>query len=175
MRWLIGRSRGATRLDTAQTGSASGASRSGSTQNQALAYADCLRTNGVSNWPDPDSGAVFDKPKLTLQQLGVSSSQLQAAQAACQRLLPGGERLNQDALRKMESDALNFARCMRSHGVANWPDYTLRGGTPLFDLHGTTIAPNSPLIVSKQLRCTSLLRLSGSPPTSGGARSGSGD
>jgi hypothetical protein len=74
----------------------------------------------------------------------------------------------------MERDALNFARCMRSHGVPNWPDYTLRDGTPLFDLHGTTIAPNSPLIVEKQLRCRSLLRLPGSPATSGGARSGDG-
>jgi hypothetical protein len=161
---------------TARSSSASGASRSGSTQNQALAYANCLRANGVPNWPDPDSSGAFDKSKLTLPQLGVRSSQLQAAQTACQRLLPdGGEPLNQAGLRETERNALNFARCMRAHGVANWPDYTLRGGTPLFDLHGTTIAPNSPLIIAKLLRCTSLLHLSGSPPTSGGTRSGSGD
>jgi hypothetical protein len=159
---------------TAQTSSASGATRSGSTQNRALAYATCLRTTGVPTWPDPNSSGVFDKSKLTLQQLGVSSSQLQAAQTACQRLLPnGGEPPNQAGLRKTEHDALTFARCMRSHGVANWPDYTVRGGTPLFDLHGTTIAPNSPLIVAKELSCTSLLHLSGSPPTSGGAGYGS--
>jgi hypothetical protein len=151
-------------------------SRSGSTQNQALAYATCLRTQGVPNWPDPTSSGAFDKSKLTLQQLGVSSSHLQAAQAACQRLLPnGGERPNQVELREMERDALDFARCMRSHGVPTWPDYTLRDGRPLFDLHGTTIAPNSPPIVAKQLRCTSLLRLPDSPATSGGARSGSGN
>lgn len=141
-----------------------------------LAYANCLRSHGVRNWPDPNSSGLFDKSKLTLQQLGVSNSQLDAAQAACQRLLPGGgEQLNQAGLRTMERDALDFARCMRSHGVSNWPDYTLRGGTPIFDLHGTTIAPNSPLIVAKQLTCRSSLHLSGSPPTSGGSRSGSGD
>jgi hypothetical protein len=135
-----------------------------------------MRTHGVLNWPDPTSSGMFDKSKLTLQQLGVSNSRLEAAQTACQRLLPnGGERPNQARLRKMERDALNFARCMRSHGVPNWPDYTLRGGTPLFDLHDTAIAPNSLLIVAKQLTCRSLLHLSGSPPTSGGARSGSGD
>jgi hypothetical protein len=118
---------------------------------------------------------VFDKSKLTLQHLAVSNSELQAAQTACQRLLPdGGEPPSRAGLRKIERDALNFARCMRSHGVPNWPDYTLQGGTPLFDLHATTIAPNSPLIVAKQLRCRLLMHLSDSPPTSGGARSGSG-
>ena len=82
--------------------------------------------------------------------------------------LPPGGTPTQAELRKMESDALDFARCMRSHGAPNWPDYTLRGGIPIFDLHGTTIAPNSPQIVSEQRRCQSLLRLSYSPPTSGG-------
>jgi hypothetical protein len=160
---------------TTQTSSVSPSPRSGSTQNQALAYAKCLRTQGVPNWPDPSSSGAFDKSKLTLQQLGVSISQLQAAQAACQRLLPnGGERPDQTGLRKLERDAVDFARCMRSHGVPNWPDYTVRDGTPLYDLHGTTIAPTSPLIVAKQLRCRSLLRLSDSPATSGGARSDSG-
>jgi hypothetical protein len=159
-----------------QTSSASESSRSGSPQDQALAYANCLRAHGVLNWPDPASSGLFDKSKLTLQRLGVGNSQLEAAQSACERLLPGGgERPNQAGLRTMERDALNFASCMRSHGVPNWPDYTLRDGTPVFDLHGTAIAPNFPLIVAKQLTCRSLLHLSGSPPTSGGSRSGSGD
>jgi hypothetical protein len=153
-----------------------GAPRGAPTRHQALAYAGCLRSKGVPNWPDPDSSGAFDKSKLTLQQLGVQRARLQSAQTACQRLLPdGGAPLNQAGLRATERDALSFARCMRSHGVASWPDYTLRGGTPLFDLHGTTIAPNSPVIVATQLRCTSLLHLSSSPPTSGGARSGNGD
>jgi hypothetical protein len=146
-----------------------GAPRGASARQPALAYASCLRSKGVPNWPDPDSSGAFDKSKLTLQQLGVRSSQLQSAQTACQRLLPdGGGPPNHAGLRATERDALGFARCMRSHGVANWPDYTVRGGTPLFDLHGTTIAPNAPVIVATQLRCASLLHLSGSPPTSGG-------
>ena len=154
----------------------SAASPSGSTQNAALAYAGCLRANGVPNWPDPGSSGAFDKSKLTAQHLGVSGSQLQAAQGACQRLLPdGGAPPTTTGLREAEHDALAFARCMRSKGVASWPDYTLRSGTPLFDLHGTAIAPNSPMVVATQRRCTSSLHLSGSPPTSGGARSGNGD
>ena len=38
---------------------------------------------------------------------------------------------------------LNFARCMRSHGVPNWPDPTTdRNGQPVFDIPG--INPDSP-------------------------------
>jgi hypothetical protein len=67
----------------------------------------------------------------------------------------------------MERDALSFGRCMRSHRVSNWQDYILRGGIPIFDLHGTDIDPNSPQIATEQVRCESLLHLSYSPPTSG--------
>ena len=152
------------------TGRVSVLSQSTNTQ-EALAFARCMRSHGVRNWPDPNSSGVF--PKRTPQQLGVSISQYQAATHACGHLLPNGAlpsgaQPTQAELRTMERDALEFARCMRSHGVPNWPDYTLRGGIPIFDLHGTSIAPNSPQIVAKQLGCMSLLHLSYSPPTSGG-------
>jgi hypothetical protein len=137
---------------------------------KARAYSRCMRAHGVRNWPDPNSSGVF--PKRTAQQLGVSSSQLQAAQTACQSLFPNppGGQPTPAELQRMESDALKLARCMRSHRVSNWPDYTLRGGIPIFDLHGSTIAPESPQILTTQARCTSLLHLTYSPPTSGGAR-----
>ena len=164
-------SRSPTAARGSSTAGASALSRSTNTQ-EALAFARCMRSHGVRNWPDPNSSGVF--PKRTPQQLGVSISQYQAATHACGHLLPNGAlpsgaQPTQAELRTMERDALKFARCMRSHGVPNWPDYTLRGGIPIFDLHVSSIAPNSPQIVDKQLGCKSLLHLSYSPPTSGGA------
>jgi len=166
---------GASRSSTVAGGSSaarlSGLSQSTNAQ-EALAFARCMRAHGVPNFPDPNSSGQV--PKRTPQQLGVSGSQFEAAQRACSHLLPNGAlgpsaEPTQAELRTMERDALRFARCMRSHGVANWPDYTLRGGIPIFDLHGTTIAPNSPQIVAKQHGCKSLLHMSYSPPTSGGS------
>jgi hypothetical protein len=166
---------GASPASTVAVGSStarsSGLSRSTNAQ-AALAFARCMRSHGVANFPDPNGAGVF--PKRTPQQLGVSGSQFDAAQRACSHLLPSGGLApgaapTQAELRTMERDALKFARCMRSHGVANWPDFTLRGGIPIFDLHGTSIAPNSPQIVAKQQGCKSLLHLSNSPPTSGGS------
>jgi hypothetical protein len=131
-----------------------------------------MRSNGIPTFPDPNRSGVL--PKSQLEQIAASNRRYPAAQTACGDLLPNGavppgEQPTQVELRKMERDALRFARCIRAHGVPNWPDYTLRGGQPIFDLHRTNIAPNSPEIVAKQVRCKSLLHLSDSPPTSGGA------
>jgi hypothetical protein len=68
-------------------------SGAGTAFQQALEYARCVRSNGIPNWPDPTgSGGQFDKSNLTLQQLGVSGSRLQAAETACRHLLPNGGR-----------------------------------------------------------------------------------
>jgi hypothetical protein len=102
----------------------------------------------VPNIPDPDSSGQV--PKADPQALGVSSTQLQAAQQACQNLYPSnGGTLSASSLRQCyESGAcaqalvqqavnagLKFARRMLSQGVPNWPDPTIDSrGRPLFDI-----------------------------------------
>ena len=117
---------------TTQTSSPSGGpSSSGSTHDQALAYADCLRTNGVRNWPDPSSSGVFDKSKLTLRHLGLSGSQFRAAQSACRHLLPnGGRPPNQAERQQIRAQALRFSQCVRAHGVTSFPDPDSSGRIP---------------------------------------------
>ena len=113
----------------------------------AVAYSQCMRSHGVPNFPDPAGGVP---PKVSAQELGVSSSQLQAAQGACQHLLPAtGGSLSASSLRQcylagvcpqaLVQQALSagreFASCMRSHGVPNWPDPTIDSqGRPLFNI-----------------------------------------
>jgi hypothetical protein len=121
-----------------------------------------MRSHGVPDFPDPPSGG--EVPKASTQQLGVSSSQLQAAQTACRDLYPsnGGSAglLTKDSLGQCEETgdcpqalvqaamtALRiYARCMRSHGVPNWPDPTIdsegRPGVNLLHVQG--FDPNSP-------------------------------
>src|ERR1700722_16160027 len=60
----------------------------GSTRDQAVAYARCIRSHGVPLWPDPESSGSFDKSELTPQQLGVSDSQIGKAEKACISLVP---------------------------------------------------------------------------------------
>ncbi len=90
-----------------------------------------MRSNGVPNWPDPNSSGVFDKSKLTSQQLGASSSRVQTAQRACSHLLPnGGSGPSAAQVQEVKAQALEFSRCVRSHGVPNFPDPDSTGRIP---------------------------------------------
>ena len=126
----------------------------------ALGFSHCMRARGVPNFPDPASGGHI--PKLTLEQLGVSSARLQAAQAACQHLFPNGpgSEPTQAALRQSWSDFRNFAHCMRSRGVATWPDptrYPPHPERPVFDLQTAGIDPNAPQLAPDIRDCLPLL------------------
>jgi hypothetical protein len=121
------------------TGSGGSSNAGGSTNSpSAVAYSACMRSHGVPNFPDPNSSGAI--PKADPQRLGVSSSQLQAAQRACQQLLPNnGGALSASSLRQCEetgdcpqalvqqamTQLRKFSRCMRNHGVPNWPDPTI--------------------------------------------------
>jgi hypothetical protein len=123
----------------------------------AVAYSRCMRSHGVPDFPDPGSGGI---PKVSPQQLGVASSRWQAAQSACARLLQP----TQDQARQIVRGMLAFARCMRSHGVPNWPDPTTGShGQPEFDIPG--IDPDSPRISNTASECTHLLVQSATGPT----------
>jgi hypothetical protein len=87
-----------------------------------------MRSNGVINYPDPDSSGVI--PKESSEELGVTSSKFQSAQNACQHLLPnGGNGPNQAQLQQERAQGLRFAQCMRTHGVA-LPDPDSSGRIP---------------------------------------------
>lgn len=107
-------------------------STAGASAASAVAYSACMRTHGVPNYRDPDSSGVL--PKTDAQQLGVGPTQYQAAQHACQHLLPSGGSFQQQTLhcyqtgdcppalvQRMFAADRKLARCMRSHGGAQFP------------------------------------------------------
>jgi hypothetical protein len=93
---------------------------------QAVAFTRCMRSQGVSDYPDPNarnSGpGTSGLPKVNLQALGVSSSRIDTAEAACRHLLPNGAQVNRTTTQSILSRLTAFARCMRSHRVSDWPD-----------------------------------------------------
>jgi hypothetical protein len=144
---------------------------------QALAYAQCIRSHGVSRWPDPDGSGVFDKSQVVAavgRTLG--SPQYQAylqATSACQALAPSSMREPTPAqLQQQWADDRNFAQCMRDAGVSNAPDPVGDDeGRPYFNLSGTGIDPKSPQILAKAQACQLQLHLSTFPPATGGGGS----
>jgi hypothetical protein len=131
-----------------------------------------MRSNGVPNFPDPDSKG--NPPPADPQHLGVSSSRLQTAEQAYQRLLPTGGSLQkqtqqcllygdcpQTLLQQVLIVERSYAQCLRSHGVPTWPDPTVGAkGRPVFDLSRAGIDPqstDSSQFQSKEAECRSLV------------------
>lgn len=150
------------------TGSA-GASTSGGTSSHLLAFASCMRSRGVPSFPDPSSSEKFPGA----QQLGVSDSQFQTAYNTCKHLLPnGGGGGNQTQLQQEENALLPFARCMRSHGISDWPDPSIHTNSTgqtaaVFDLIGTSLDGNgfdAPRVQAASNACEHVL-----PTSIGGA------
>src|SRR6202021_1730573 len=70
---------------TANTGSSSNTGSSAHSPS-AVAFSHCMRSHGLPDYPDPSGSGTL--PKTSAQLLGVSSSVFDAAQRACQQLLP---------------------------------------------------------------------------------------
>lgn len=93
----------------------------------AVAYSRCIRSHGVPGFPDPGSNGQLSKQAAVQAFSQVSQSQAVAAQSACARLSPG-EQQNPVLTGQQQQDYLRAANCMRSHGIASFPDPTFPGG-----------------------------------------------
>jgi hypothetical protein len=146
---------GASSSSTASGGSSS--TRPSTVSQVGINYAGCMRSHGVPKYPDPSSGNELANglPKISVQQLGVSTSQYQAAQSACAHLLPNGGQQTQPQSQRDLAAMRTYAQCMRTHGVPTWPDPTYDPtagwGFDLTNVHG--FDPNSTTIDNKMNIC----------------------
>ncbi len=114
---------------TATQNNSSNPSAASVQQTGALAFARCMRSHGVPNYPDPArSGQLV---KESPQQLGVTSARFQSASSECNHLLPnGGSGPNAAQVQRVKALSLEFSRCIRSHGVRSFPDPASDGRIP---------------------------------------------
>jgi hypothetical protein len=136
------------------SGTAAGSSASPSatsTYAKEVAYAQCMRSHGVPNFPDPDSNGQFD---INGNSINLHSAQVQSAQNACKSLSPllgqSGQSQAQNA-----TLALKFAQCMRSHGVPKYPDPSSNGSFHISVSSG--INPQSPAYQAAQRTCQPIM------------------
>jgi hypothetical protein len=112
-------------------------------QGQLLAYAACMRKSGVPNFPDPPASGPVRFP------LDPSSPAFVAAQAKCDKLMPGGgppgpgpTHPSAQAL----AQQLKVSQCMRRHGISEFPDpgssipSNKTGIRVITDMHGVILA-----------------------------------
>jgi hypothetical protein len=120
----------------------SGKSNNGSNANagSGIKFADCMRTHGVPNFPDPSGGG--GGIQITAGSgIKPQSPAFQSAQNACAKLLPGGGPGRGQAPEARKVAMVKLAECMRKHGLATFPDPT---ATPPSPGPGLGIAFGSP-------------------------------
>jgi hypothetical protein len=93
-------------------------------QQGAVRFADCMRSHGVPNFPDPTTS-----PRAFKQAFNTKSPAFASAATACQHLLPGGGPHSQapEHSRAQIAAMLAFAGCLRTHGFSSFPDPTSSG------------------------------------------------
>jgi hypothetical protein len=135
----------------------------------ARKFSACMRKHGVTNFPDPSSGGgISIGPSSGIDP---QSPTFQAAQQACQKLLPNGGRPSPQQLAKAQQQMLKFSACMRAHGVKDFPDPTFSGGGIQLKVRvgsGGDLNPNSPTFQAAQRACQGQLPFKGGGPASGG-------
>jgi hypothetical protein len=90
---------------------------------QGMKFAECMRDNGVSEFPDPDaSGGLTIDGVLNGSSLDPSGAAWLNAIAACEDLQPPGFTGDDEVTAGEQETRLEFARCMRDNGVKDFPD-----------------------------------------------------
>jgi hypothetical protein len=92
---------------------------------ELVSFASCMRSHGVSNFPDPTSPGA-DKEFLLGQIPGIDphSPAFLSAQPACKHLLPGGGSVSRSAVAQVMAQLLHVSHCLRAHGLTGFPDPT---------------------------------------------------
>jgi hypothetical protein len=159
-------------LETTTTGTTSSSSSSGessSGQGSPVAFAACMRKHGVPLFPDSSGGGAISPGK----GVDLDSPQFRRARDACRSLLPAGMDNTTAGRSRLspqhQAQLLRYARCMRSHGLARFPDPTSRG----LALEPDQVDTRSPQFQAANQACRSFLpKLAGGQThtTGGGAK-----
>jgi hypothetical protein len=129
-------------------------------ESQGPRFADCMRANGLPTFPDPSVGGGG----LNLAGTGINprSPAVNSARAACAPLASGGAPGGVKATESQFLAALGFAKCMRTHGFASFPDPTRVDAPPgpiliigpgLFFRVSPNFDPNTPVVKRAVAAC----------------------
>jgi len=129
----------------------------------ALTYSQCMREHGLTEFPDADAEGRI---KLKLGTVDPESAVFREAGAACLHLAPEGW----GAASEGPGDAevmLEFARCMRENGLADYPDPEPNAGNRIF-APDANVDPNDPKVQAVIESCKAILEDLQNGPQIGG-------
>jgi hypothetical protein len=119
----------------------SGANDTTVNHGKAVKFAECMRANGVSEFPDPGaSGDLTIDGIANGSSLDTSAPAFKQALGACKELEPAGF-MGTKRSSQQQAAALKFAQCVRENGVPDFPDPTPTG--PIIDTNRIPSAATS--------------------------------
>jgi hypothetical protein len=86
-----------------------------------LAFSECMRSHGVTNFPDPSSSGGIQLSSSS--GINPFSPSFKSAQTSCRKLLPGGGPPSHPS-EQDKKRMLQISECMRRHGITDFPDPT---------------------------------------------------
>jgi hypothetical protein len=131
-------------------GSGKPSNGSGSSQSFAQAafrYSACMRSHGMTNFPDPVVSNGGNQ--ISIHAVGSKGNpQFRAAAQACDGILPApnGKGAGETAAQRRTrvADALSFARCMRAHDLPRFPDPNAQGDLSIQTVQAQGIDVHAP-------------------------------
>jgi hypothetical protein len=145
-----------TTTSVASSGSSGSGSTGQTSQSQELQLAQCMRSHGVPNFPDP-STTGNQLQNIANSGVNTHSTTYQAALSSCKKYTPAGN-LTPAQSAAANAKGLEFSQCMRSHGVPNFPDPTTGPtGAQAINMTGLGIDLNSPTFQAANAACQKIV------------------
>jgi hypothetical protein len=114
---------------TTSTAGASAQAGQNSDVAAAYAYARCMRSHGVPNFPDPHVSISpgHGSVGFAVNPSETGSPKFDSAQKTCSKILPAPSGENKTEQRAHARNLLAFAQCVRSKGIHDFPDPNAQG------------------------------------------------
>lgn len=125
----------------------------------ALKYSECMRSHGVPGFPDPTPAGTI--VMTASSAINPQSPAFQTGKQACKNAQAAMQAVN-PFLRRRFTEAqqrsnVKYARCMRAHGVSNYPDptYTTHDGQEIETPLPSSINQQAPTFTAAEKTCAS--------------------
>jgi hypothetical protein len=129
----------------------------------AYKYSACMRDHGVPDFPDPrvsSSGGQVSVRQMVPASAG-QSPQFKTAQKSCQSIMPGANinptqvAAHQQAHKQV---LLAFVRCLRAHGLPDFPDPNSQGQLTTQMISAAGIDLHQPAVLTAGKACVGVTR-----------------
>lgn len=123
------------------------------THGSALAYSKCMRAHGIKDFPDPSANGELSVDAKPGSDLDPNNPTYKSADTACKSLMPPPQQQLPAGLKEAN---LKYAKCMRSHGVSDFPDPSADGSLQIQSRPGSDLDPNNPTYKAANEACKHL-------------------